>query len=118
MPALFPPITIGDRRYMDGGVLSGTNSGLVQGHDKVVIVSVISRVVPGAEEFLRGPLDLEMGALRDAGAEVELLEFDDATQAAAGGNLMDFSATAVAAVGTAGLAQGRTEAERIGAVWD
>ena len=117
VPALFPPITIGGRRYMDGGVISGTNAGLAAGHDEVVIVSVISRVVPGAEEFLRGPLDLEITALRDAGAEVELLEFDDATQAAAGGDLMSFTPAVVDAVGAAGLAQGRAEAERIGALW-
>ncbi|MET0804941.1 MAG: patatin-like phospholipase family protein [Acidimicrobiales bacterium] len=117
VPALFPPITIGGRRYMDGGVISGTNASLAGGHDKVVIVSVISRVVPGAEEFLRGPLDLEITALRDVGAEVELLEFDDATQAAAGGDLMSFTPAMVDAVGAAGLAQGQAEAERIGALW-
>ena len=117
VPALFPPITIGGRRYMDGGVISGTNAALAAGHDKVVIVSIISRVVPGAEEFLRGPLDLEITALRDAGAEVELLEFDDATQAAAGGDLMSFTLAVVDAVGAAGLAQGRAEAERMGALW-
>lgn len=117
VPGIFPPITIGNRRFMDGGVISGTNAGLAAGHDKVVIVSVISRVVPGAEAFLRGPLDLEIAALRDAGAEVELVEFDDATQTAAGGNLMDFTPAAVDAVGTAGVAQGQTEAERIGTVW-
>ena len=117
VPALFPPITIGGRRYMDGGVISGTNAALAAGHDKVVIVSVISRVVPGAEEFLRGPLDLEITALRDAGAEVELLEFDDGTQAAAGGDLMSFTPAVVDAVGAAALAQGRAEAERIGALW-
>ena len=117
VPALFPPITIGGRRYMDGGVISGTNAALAAGHDKVVIVSVISRVVPGAEEFLRGPLDLEITALRDAGAEVELLEFDDGTQAAAGGDLMSFTPAVVGAVGAAALAQGRAEAERIGALW-
>jgi NTE family protein len=117
VPGIYPPITIGDRRYMDGGVISGTNATLASGHDKVVIVSVISRVVPGAEEFMRGPLDLEIGALREAGASVELIEFDDASQAAAGGNLMDFTPAAVEAVGAAGLAQGRAEADRIGACW-
>ena len=117
VPGIFPPITIGGRRYMDGGVISGTNAGLAEGHDQVVIVSVISRVVPGAEEFLRGPLDLEINALRAAGAEVELIEFDDASQAAAGGNLMAFTPDVVEAVGAAGVAQGRAEAERIGALW-
>ncbi|MET1042007.1 MAG: patatin-like phospholipase family protein [Acidimicrobiales bacterium] len=117
VPGIFPPITIGGRRYMDGGVISGTNAGLAEGHDRVVIVSVISRVVPGAEEFMRGPLDLEINALRAAGAEVELIEFDDASQAAAGGNLMAFTPDVVGVVGAAGVDQGRAEAERIGALW-
>ena len=117
VPAVFPPITIGGRRYMDGGVLSATNAGLAEGHEKVVVVSVITRVAPEAAAFLRAPLDAELTALRTGGAEVELIEFDDASVAAAGGNLMAYDAATVEAVTAAGVAQGRAEAERIGAVW-
>jgi NTE family protein len=117
VPGILPPITIDGRRYMDGGVISGTNAGLTEGHDVVVIVSCITRVVLGAEAYLRAPLDAEVAALRDGGSVVEVVEFDDATIAATGGNLMDFSAETVQAVGATGLAQGRSEAGRIGAVW-
>lgn len=117
VPGIFPPITIGGVRYMDGGVLSGTNAGLVTGSDRVVIVSVMSRAMPAAEAFLRQPLDREAEALRAGGAAVEVVELDDDAVAAAGGNLMDFSPATVAAVGAAGRAQGRREADRVGAVW-
>jgi len=117
VPGIFPPVTIDGARYMDGGVLSGTNAGLVAGSERVVIVSVMSRALPDAEAFLRQPLDAEAEALRGDGATVGVVELDDDAVAAAGGNLMDFSPATVAAVGAAGLAQGRREADRIGAVW-
>lgn len=117
VPGLFPPITIAGRRYMDGGVISGTNCPLAAGHDRVVVVSVMSNAVPGAAEFLRVPLLAEIEALEVEGATVELVEFDDASVEAGGGNLLAFSRDVVMAVGAAGLAQGRNEAERIGALW-
>jgi NTE family protein len=117
VPGMFPPITIGGRRYMDGGVLSGTNAHLATGHDRVVVVSVMSNAVPGAADFLRAPLLVEIEALRDDGAQVELVEFDDASVAACGGNLLSFSPEVVAAMAAAGLAQGRDAAERIRALW-
>lgn len=117
VPGLFPPITIAGRRYMDGGVISGTNCPLAAGHDRVLVVSVMSNAVPGAAEFLRVPLLAEIEALEAEGATVELVEFDDASVAAGGGNLLAFSRDVVSAVGAAGLAQGRVEAERIGALW-
>ncbi len=63
------------------------------------------------------PLLAEIEALEAEGATVELVEFDDASVAAGGGNLLAFSRDVVSAVGAAGLAQGRVEAERIGALW-
>jgi len=117
VPGVFPPTTIAGRRYMDGGVISGTNCPLAAGHDRVVVVSVMSNAVPAAADFLRVPLLAEIAALESAGATVELVEFDDASVAAGGGNLLAFSRDVVMAVGAAGLAQGRVEAERIGVLW-
>jgi NTE family protein len=115
VPAIFPPITIDGRRYMDGGVVSGTNATLVEGAEKVVIISVMSRAMPVVGDLLRKGLDEEIAKLEASGAAVEMIEFDDATVEVVAGNLMAFDNTeAVAAVG---LAQGRVEAERIGALW-
>jgi NTE family protein len=115
VPAIFPPITIDGRRYMDGGVVSGTNAGLVEGAEKVVIVSVMSRAMPAVGDLLRKGLDDEAAGLEAAGASVEIVEFDDATVEAVAGNLMAFDNTE--AVAACGLAQGRAEAERLGALW-
>ena len=117
VPGMFPPITIGGRRYMDGGVLSGTNAHLAAGHNLVLVVSVMSNAVPGAAAFLRDPLLAEIKALRDGGARVELVEFDEASAEACGGSLLAFSPEVVAAMAAARAAQARTEAERVGALW-
>lgn len=115
VPAIFPPITIDGRRYMDGGVVSGTNAGLVEGAEEVVIVSVMSRALPMVGDLLRKGLDEEIATLEASGSAVQLIEFDDATVEAAAGNLMAFDNSE--AVVACGLAQGRAEAERIGALW-
>ncbi|HYF45557.1 MAG TPA: patatin-like phospholipase family protein [Acidimicrobiales bacterium] len=115
VPGIFPPVTIDGRRYMDGGVQSGTNAQLVAGADTVVIVSVISGLVPPMAELLRTTLDEEVDALRAGGAAVEVIEFDQPTVELVAGNLMAFDNSH--AVGAAGMAQAAAEAERIGAVW-
>jgi NTE family protein len=115
VPGIFPPITIGGRRYMDGGVISPSNAGLAAGHDVVVVLSVITRVVPEMADFLRGTLEPEVAELRAGGATVEVIEFDDACAGLANGQLMDFT-LGVPMLDVA-TAQGKAEAERIGAVW-
>jgi NTE family protein len=44
VPAAWPPVTIGDRRYMDGGVASSVHMAVVQDCDSVVVL------VPSAEQ--------------------------------------------------------------------
>jgi NTE family protein len=115
VPGIFPPITVDGRRYMDGGVISASNAQLVSGADTVVIVSVTSRIVPDFREQLAIGLDREVAALRAEGAVVEVVEFDDATAAAAAGDLM--SVTASQAVAATAVVQGRAEAGRVGEMW-
>src|SRR5581483_5739954 len=38
VPGVWPPATIGGRRYVDGGVRSGTNADLAVGCDRVVVI--------------------------------------------------------------------------------
>ncbi|CAB4891399.1 unannotated protein [freshwater metagenome] len=38
VPAMWPPVTIGGRRYVDGGVRSGTNADLARDADRVVVL--------------------------------------------------------------------------------
>ncbi|WP_188191839.1 patatin-like phospholipase family protein [Nonomuraea sp. SYSU D8015] len=51
-PGLRPPVTIGRRRYIDGGIRSPANVHLAAGYDRVVVVAPVTRgggVVPGVE---------------------------------------------------------------------
>ncbi len=50
VPGVYPPITINGRRYIDGGMRSGTNADLAKGYDKVVVIVVTA----GARGSTRG----------------------------------------------------------------
>lgn len=115
VPTMFPPVTIGDHRYFDGGFRSTTCADIATGFERVVIIAPI---VPPADAF---------GALVAAqiGAEVELIHADggrairihpdaDALDAF-GPNLMDPARRSPAA--DAGLRQGRSHAEAVAALW-
>ena len=116
VPGVFPPITVGGRRYIDGGMRSATNADLATGHDLVVILALRTAGADTAQsERLRSPLEAEIRTLKDAGARVELLTPDEASQAAFGPNLMDARVRPAAA--QAGLTQGRALAEGLRAVW-
>lgn len=39
VPGMFPPITIGGRRYMDGGVRSSANVDVAKGHDRILVLA-------------------------------------------------------------------------------
>jgi NTE family protein len=47
VPLVCPPITIGGRRYIDGGVRSPLNADLARGHARVLVVSVT--ILPGPD---------------------------------------------------------------------
>jgi NTE family protein len=112
VPTIFPPITIEGRRYIDGGMRSGTNADMARGHGKVVIVAVAP---PMMRPLMMPGLEREMEVIREHGGEALLIIPDDACGAAFGLNLMDSSNRE--AIARAGFAQGQAEAERIGAFW-
>ena len=91
-----PPTTINGRRYMDAGVLSGTNAHLASGYD-LVIVLAISREGPGV-------MSDEVEKLRAEGARVEVVVPDARSAAAIFPNILDLAKRALAA--EAGRAQG------------
>lgn len=112
VPGVFPPITIDGRRYMDGGMRSGTNADMAKGHGKVVIIAVAP---PMMRPMMQPVFDREMEVIREHGGEAVLIVPDDASGDAFGMNLMDNSNRE--AIARAGYAQGQAEAERIGAFW-
>ncbi|MGK4584814.1 patatin-like phospholipase family protein [Kitasatospora sp. HPMI-4] len=106
-PAVYPPITVGDRRYMDGSLHSGTNAGLARGARALVVIE------PLAHMFPREPLARE---LAEAGAEaVVTIGPDQETIRVFGHDQHDRTAWEPAY--RAGLRQAAEQARRVGAVW-
>jgi NTE family protein len=113
VPGVYPAITIDGRRYFDGGVLSTTNAHLAKGYDAVVVLSVTEILArrAGLAKNLKTPLEREVKTLRDAGADVQIVAFDDAALEIIGVRLMD--RTLQPAALREGLRQGRAAAESI-----
>ena len=115
VPGIYPPITINGRRYIDGGMRSGTNADLAKGHDKVIVVAVTAGAEGPMAEASKRRLEGELDVLRQGGSEVTLISPDAASLEAFGLNLMDFRRRAGAA--EAGLNQGRTQASTLQSAW-
>jgi len=108
VPGIWPPVTIGDSRFIDGGVRSGSNADLAEGSDIVVIVA------PFAGGF--GPtVEVEAAALREQGAIVEVIAADEGSTEAFGTNVLDPVTRGPSL--REGRRQGAIEVERIAKVW-
>jgi NTE family protein len=119
VPGIFSPITIHGRRYMDGGMRSGTSADLAVGHDVVLVVSLMTanRLPAGDPRLARlfQTMENESKVLTDAGARVEVVGPDAAAASAMGMNLMDPSIGPKAAL--EGLRQGEEIAEQVRTYW-
>ncbi|SEM35129.1 patatin-like phospholipase family protein [Streptacidiphilus jiangxiensis] len=104
VPLVWPPVTIGASRYVDGGARSATNADLAVGHRRVLVLAPLP--LP--------PLEDEAELLR-RDASVQVLAPDEASVAAFGVNPLDPSTRPAAAA--AGLAQGRRLAGSVAALW-
>jgi NTE family protein len=102
VPGVWPPVTIGGRRYMDGGVRSPDNADLAAGAARVTVISPLGLDSPLATTM---PLREVLAGLKAGGAAVTVISPDEASAAAIGTNALD-PATRVPAA-TAGRAQGR-----------
>jgi NTE family protein len=80
VPGVWPPVSIGGRRYIDGGVYSSTNADLAHGCDQVVIVTPSAENAP----LPWGDLRAEISALMPA--RVQVVHADAASLAAFGTN--------------------------------
>jgi NTE family protein len=109
VPVIYPPVTIGERRYIDGGIRSSTNADLATGHPLVVIIAPMAGTAA-----TRLVLDGEVADLRAGGSRVEALWPDDAARAAIGPNPLDPTRRAGAA--EAGWAQAAAVAGRLRAM--
>ncbi|GAB1331022.1 patatin-like phospholipase family protein [Streptomyces sennicomposti] len=102
VPGVWPPVTIGGRRYVDGGVRSMANADYAAGASRVLVIVPMGTVEPFPSET---PLERALAELRAQGAEVAVIEPDEAAKAAIGTNPLDPATRTPAA--EAGRAQGR-----------
>ncbi|MCZ7437510.1 patatin-like phospholipase family protein [Micromonospora sp. WMMC241] len=110
VPGVWPPVTVGGRRFVDGGVRSPVNADLAAGARQVVVLAPTSAAV--------GPmprLSAQVAALQAAGARATVVAPERAARAAIGRNVLD--PTRRAASARAGFAQAAVVADEVAAVW-
>ncbi|ROO91000.1 NTE family protein [Actinocorallia herbida] len=107
VPAVFPPVVINGRRYMDGGVRSVSNADLAAGHDQIVIVEPMAHMTP------RPVLAREIAALGDA--KIATIGPNRTAIELFGVDILDGRLWVPAF--EAGRAQAAEVAEEVGAVW-
>jgi NTE family protein len=110
VPGVWPPVTIGGRRYIDGGVRSATNADLAAGCDRVLIITPTLEDTPQPW----GSLDEEIGQLRPAA--VHVVHADTDSLAAFGLNPLSPATRPPSA--RAGRAAGQAQAAAISRFWD
>jgi NTE family protein len=98
VPGVWPPVTIGAARYIDGGVRTSTNADLAAGHARVLILAPMDDPA----------LEAQVAALREQ-ARVEVITPDDDSVVAFGLNPLDPAVRMPCAL--AGYAQGKREAD-------
>ncbi|MCW2638670.1 MAG: Patatin [Dactylosporangium sp.] len=107
VPGVWPPVTIGGRRYIDGGVRSAANVDLANGCERVV---VLAPTTAGA-----GPIPSVATQVAQLSAKVTVVSPDKRAKQAIGRNLLDPARRAPAA--RAGREQAATVASAIAEVW-
>jgi NTE family protein len=101
VPGVWPPVTIGDRRFMDGGVGSTVNMGLADDCDAAMVLVPSGRNAPS-------PFGVAAAEIAAFGGEAFAVFADDESLAAFGPNPLDPACRVPSA--RAGRAQGRREA--------
>lgn len=122
VPGIYPPVGIGGRRWMDGGVRDMLNADAAAGHSAVMVVSCTllelpeGFEMPAMEAVFAGTRAQIDGLRRGSRVEVivpgpEMLEISGW-----GLNLMDFDRAGAAY--QAGVRQGRAESGRLAPLWN
>ncbi|MBT2482010.1 patatin-like phospholipase family protein [Streptomyces sp. ISL-94] len=110
VPGVWPPVTVGGRRFIDGGVRSATNADLAAGYARVVVLAPIAL----GSGLLPSPA-AQAARLREAGAKVLLITPSAQARKVFGRNVLDPARRDPAA--RAGLAQAAEHAAEAAAVW-
>jgi NTE family protein len=107
IPGIWPPVTIGGSRYVDGGTRSAVNADLAAGYQRILILAPMAD--PSLDEQVAG-----LVAAGD-GVQVQVITPDDESTAAFGLNPLDPAVRAPAA--RAGYAQGERAAAAVSRLW-
>jgi NTE family protein len=107
VPGVYPPVTVGDKRYMDGGMRSTANADLAAAYDRIVVIAPLPRGT--------GPMASVDAQVTGLVSRVAVVSPDAASRAAIGKNVLDPAARAPSA--RAGRAQAASVAARVADVW-
>lgn len=110
VPGVWPPVSIGRERYIDGGARSFTNADFATGSSRVLVVLPLE---PSGR--LAGALAAELKGLRGK-AEVLLVKMDERGRRAMGSNPLDPSTRH--AMADAGRVQAAAAAEEVALLWN
>ena len=108
VPGIWPPVTLGERRYVDGGVRTTLNADLAAGADAVLVLAPMG--LAGS-----GPLTAGLDDARPQLGRVVAIEPSEQARDAMGANPLDPATRRPSA--EAGRAQGRAEAGRVDELW-
>ena len=109
VPGIWPPVTIDNRRYVDGGVRSSTNVDLVDGFDVVLVLAPVENLAvvdPDVDKAAKKVLKRK---------QTLVIRPDEDSLAAFGANPLDPATARPSA--QAGRAQAGKEADDIRALW-
>ena len=109
VPGVWPTVSIGGRRWIDGGIRSAANADLAAGHAQIVVVAPITSGW--------GPITsvaAQVAELRKQ-ARVVVVAPDEAARRAIGRNVLDPARRAASA--RAGRAQAASVADAVAGVW-
>jgi NTE family protein len=109
VPGVWPPVTIQDRRYVDGGIRSSANADLALDYDDVLVLAPVNDFLA-----LEPDIDKRMAKLAKS-ARVVTIRPDETSLAAIGPNPLDPASAAPAA--QAGRAQAATVVDEVRAIW-
>ena len=108
VPLVWPPVRIGGRAYVDGGVRSGSNADLADGADVVVVLAPMVRA-------LRRDQSVSAQLARTGARGSVVISPDAAAVTAIGRNVLDPARRAGSA--RAGYAQAFAEVDRVREAW-
>lgn len=112
VPGIWPPVTIGDARFMDGGIRSSDNVDLASDCAKIIVLSPLG----GQGPTLPGmSLATQVEGRQRAGRETFVIEPNDEVRQQMGSNPFDASRRGPTA--QAGLNQGKALADSVKDFW-